>query len=174
MPANISNKEYNTIHRTLDIYVKNMNIDSAVFHADIILKNDKAYIIDISPRAAGLNITSKLITLSCGFNIYDYYINQILDKPNPKISKPDSYTLLQYIPFENMQVCKDLDIPYIQDKYNIAYIECNIAKGQYLGKITNAAHALNRGFYIIKNQLLEELYIQNNKILDELTGGNGE
>ena len=155
MPANISDKEYDTIHRTLDI----------------ILKNNKAYIIDISPRAAGLNITSKLITLSCGFNIYDYYINQILDKPNPKISKPDSYTLLQYIPFENIQVYKDLDIPYIQDKYNIAYIECNITKGQYLGKITNAAHALNRGFYIIKNQSLEELYIQNNKILDELTGG---
>ena len=26
-------------------------------------------------------------------------------------------------------------------------------------------------FYIIENQSLEELYIQNNKILDELTGG---
>ena len=87
-----------------------MNIDSAVFHADIILKNNEAYIIDISPRAAGLNITSKLIISSCGFNIYDYYINQLLNKPNPKISKSNSYTLLQYIPFENMCVDKDLDI----------------------------------------------------------------
>ncbi len=114
-----------------------MNIDSAVFHADIILKNNEAYIIDISPRAAGLNITSKLIISSCGFNIYDYYINQLLNKPNPKISKSNSYTLLQYIPFENMCVDKDLDISYIQNKYKIIYMEYNIIKNQYIGKITN-------------------------------------
>ena len=117
MPANISNQDYNTIYNILNIYINNMNIDSAVFHADIILKNNEAYIIDISPRAAGLNITSKLIISSCGFNIYDYYINQLLNKPNPKISKSNSYTLLQYIPFENMCVDKDLDISYIQNKY---------------------------------------------------------
>ena len=171
MPANISNQDYNTIYNILNIYINNMNIDSAVFHADIILKNNEAYIIDISPRAAGLNITSKLIISSCGFNIYDYYINQLLNKPNPKISKSNSYTLLQYIPFENMCVDKDLDISYIQNKYKIIYMEYNIIKNQYIGKITNTSHVLNRGFYIIENQSLEELYIQNNKILDELTGG---
>ena len=42
MPANISNQDYNTIYNILNIYINNMNIDSAVFHADIILKNNEA------------------------------------------------------------------------------------------------------------------------------------
>lgn len=171
MPANISDKEYNIIYNALDIYIKNMDIDIAVFNADIILSNDKAYIIDISPRAAGLNIISKLITSSYGFNIYEYYINQILGKPNKKISKTNTYTLLQYIPFENILVEKDIDVSYIQKKYQIVYMEYNIPKGEYMGKITNAAHALKRGFYIIEGQSYEELQKRNNDILSELVGG---
>lgn len=171
MPANISDKEYNIIYNALYIYINNMDIDIAVFNADIILSNDMAYIIDISPRAAGLNITSKLITSSYGFNIYEYYINQICGKPNQLISKTNTYTLLQYIPFENILVDKDIDISYIQKKYQIIHIEYNILKGEFMGEITNAEHALKRGFYIIESQSYEELHKRNNDILSELVEG---
>lgn len=175
MPADISHTDFNIIKNTLSAYILNLNVQDAVFNADIILSDDKAYIIDISPRAAGLNILSKFVVLCYGFNIYEYYINILLNKPNKPVTIPkDKYALLEYITYENITINKTVDIKKLREKYNILYIESNIMEGTFMSKIVNSFDVLKRGYYIIESNSLDELSKRNNDILNELTGGNNE
>lgn len=68
-PANISNEQQQQIRTTLKQAVAALELQNCLIHADIILGQDgQIYLIDISGRPSGFNLSAKLVPAAIGIN----------------------------------------------------------------------------------------------------------
>lgn len=166
-PVYIPKEEYDSIYETLNIYIKNLNVEDSIFHVDVIFRNNKSYIIDIAPRPGGVNIMSRIINYTYDFDFIEYWIKYMdNDVILPDLSVKN-YIHSQYLCFEN---CRVKEIPTIKDlvnKYNIVHEEINVKSNMELGTIIDCNGISERGCYIIKEKSLELLKEKNKEIYKE-------
>ncbi len=78
-----------------------------------------AYIIDIAPRVAGINLTSKILPLCFNQNIISCWINYLLNKKFNFHNNIINKALIQYFPFENCHILYLPDLNKLKNEYNM-------------------------------------------------------
>jgi biotin carboxylase len=86
------------LEQTLKLVTKKLKFEDCVVHADIIITPEKQpIIIEISPRPAGYDITTKLLPKALGINLVEETINLLTNKKvnvSPKYSKQTTFSVI--------------------------------------------------------------------------------
>lgn len=68
-PANITNEQQQQIRMTVEQAIATLGLKNCLLHADLILGQDgQTYLIDISGRPSGFNLSAKLVPAAIGIN----------------------------------------------------------------------------------------------------------
>lgn len=144
--ANLSVKEIQKISVFMQAIIQSLKIENSLINADIIITpSGKPFIIELAPRPSGHYLSSNFNQIVTGVNALKEWINFSLNKPfdfKPKFFKN---AIIRYFDCEG-----DVKIPNFQalkNKLNIIDYKCNINKT--LGKVTNGANLMWRGYAII-------------------------
>jgi len=158
IPADITEKDYELIKKTVFDLISAINLNNSSSHTEIILSEKKAYIIEIGARLGGDFITSDLVPLATGVdmlkNIIQMSINEEIDL-NVKYNK---YSAVQFITPDNYFSASEFIKKKRKEliKYNLKPYKKKIIK-----------NSLDRLGYIIlqtstKNELEDIIKIINN------------
>jgi predicted ATP-grasp superfamily ATP-dependent carboligase len=90
-PFFISNDIYQSLINSLNSVLKELNVKSCVFHADIITVKKKAYIIEMSFRPSGMNISSVLLPECLRINYCKHYMMHFICDDELLFSEKNHY-----------------------------------------------------------------------------------
>lgn len=177
-PAEISYNTHKNILNTMTAAIKGLRITDAMVHADVMIdKNGTVYIIEMSPRPAGLNVVTKILKYNTGRDlIRDFIVRQVYNKPFEDC-KTQNIIGLSYFPFENVSITRTLNSDNLREKYNILEFINNMKKGDCLKNIKNGTDILERGYFIISDENYSSLTERLNSVIADLekeVKGNGD
>lgn len=175
-PSSADESVYKSILEIMSKIISILHIKDSMMHADIIVNKDGVpYIIDISPRPAGLNIITKILRYNTGRDLIAEWIKYQVWKEDIKPLKINNIVCIEYLPFEDIKIKKTLDIDKLKERYDILEIEIGMKEGDTLGKIINGSDLSSRGYFIIEGTSYEEIRqrVENitNYIMQEVTNG---
>lgn len=144
---------------------------SNIIHADIIKDNDgNPFIIEISARPSGHNLHNLFTPLASGVDEVTEFIKfavPALDKSYSFEPDVEKNMLIRYFDFENVRVNKVPDEKELFKKYPLKAWCCNLKKGMFLGKVTNGASVMGRGYFCVEADSPFELDGYADAILSE-------
>ena len=168
MTDNLNEQSKINIDNTMQKVATAIGLENCLVQADILIKDNKVSIIEISGRPTGLNISSKIIPLVTGIDYLGLGIDMILGEI--KLSdiiinyKKNTGYALYYLDIENKVVKLIPNLDYINSQENIIEYENNIKIGDALGEIKNGSDILNRGYIVVKSKNEED----GLKLLDDV------
>ena len=166
-PSSVSDIIKERVRQYINKIADKLLLKDCIIHADIMLVNNTPYMIEISPRPAGLNIINKLTPVSIGKDIISEFIKyQLGEKFDFTYNNTKKYSLLRYIDIENISINNDLDIDKLKDNFDIDEVDILIKKGGYLDIVSNGHQLLSRGYYIISDISYEKLVETNIEVLN--------
>lgn len=139
-----------------------------LIHADIIKGvNGKPFIIETSARPSGHNLHNLFTPMASGVDEVVEFIKYALpDLGRRYVFEPNvkKHMIIRYFDFENVRVNKVPEEKHLMEKYPLKAWNCNIEKGMTLGKVTNGASIMGRGFFVLEGSSKEEL----DRLCDEI------
>ncbi|MBO4458000.1 MAG: ATP-grasp domain-containing protein [Butyrivibrio sp.] len=142
-----------------------------LIHADIIKDtNGNPFIIEISARPSGHNLHNLFTPLASGVDEVAEFIKYAVPELKKKYSfesKVDKNMLIRYFDFEDVRVNKVPDEKELFKKYPLKTWCCNLKPGMYLGKVTNGASVMGRGYFCIEAESPFELDGYSDAIMSE-------
>ena len=79
------------------------------------------------------------------------YRQELLSKkPYSFETRTNGNMVIRYFDFENVRVNKVPDEKELYKKYPLKAWQCNLTPGMFLGKVTNGASVMGRGFYVLE------------------------
>ena len=142
-----------------------------LIHADIIKDtNGNPFIIEISARPSGHNLHNLFTPLASGVDEVTEFIKYAVPELKKKYSfeaKADKNMLIRYFDFEDVRVNKVPNEKELFKKYPLKAWSCNLKPGMYLGKVTNGASIMGRGYFIVEAESPFELDGYSDAILSE-------
>ena len=125
-----------------------------LIHADIIKdKNGNPFLIETSARPSGHNLHNLFTPMASGVDEVTEFIKYALPELGRRYvfeGNVHQNMIIRYFDFENVRVNKVPDVNYLMDKYPIKAWNCNLKQGMFLGKVTNGASIMGRGFYVLE------------------------
>ena len=145
-PSRFYPKIKNELQKIMDAVAKAFEIKNGVLKGDIILKNNRLYIIEIATRLSGGFWSTMSIPLVYRINLIEKAILLALGlktKPPPKQLRHYCYEVNRYI-FPNPGIIKNITKPSREKipKY-VTYLEVNAKVGDRVYAITN--HPMRKG-----------------------------
>lgn len=123
-------------------------------HADIIKDvNGKPFIIETSGRPSGHNLHNLFTPMASGVDVISEFIKLAVPALGLKYSfepNVDKKMIIRYFDFEDVRINKVPSKEALMKKYPLRAWNCNIKSGMYLGKVTNGASIMGRGFFILE------------------------
>ncbi|WP_180381870.1 ATP-grasp domain-containing protein [Campylobacter devanensis] len=156
----ISIDEIPSISSYIQKVITKLNIDNCLLHADIITKDNRAFIIELSTRPSG-HYLSKFIEITTGINPTKEWINKSLNLPynfKPKFRKN---TVIRYFDFEGDWIAADFDL--LKDSLGIVDYRCEI--NSTLPKVIDGSTIMDRGYAIIQTNSKEQSLINTQKLI---------
>ncbi|WP_180381783.1 ATP-grasp domain-containing protein [Campylobacter sp. P0103] len=156
----ISIDEIPSISSYIQNIITKLNIDNCLLHADIITKDNRAFIIELSTRPSG-HYLSKFIEITTGINPTKEWINKSLNLPynfKPKFRKN---TIIRYFDFEGDWIAADFDL--LKDSLGIIDYRCEI--NSTLPKVIDGSTIMDRGYAIIQTNSKEQSLINTQKLI---------
>ena len=156
----ISIDEIPSISSYIQNIITKLNIDNCLLHADIITKDDRAFIIELSTRPSG-HYLSRFIEITTGINPTKEWINKSLNLPynfKPKFRKN---TIIRYFDFEGDWIAADFDL--LKDSLGIVDYRCEI--NSTLPKVIDGSTIMDRGYAIIQTNSKEQSLINTEKLI---------
>jgi biotin carboxylase len=149
MPSKFEGKFLNKINNIIKKICLHLNIKNGTIKGDLVISNNKIFIIEAAIRLSGGYFSSHMIPHSSGINLIDLAIKIHLKKKlKLKRIKKKSFVTQRFL-FTNPGKVKKIIIPkWIKNSKNIILFECNIKKGSFVKKITN--HTDRIGQVIVK------------------------
>lgn len=149
--------------------LSSLKVDNSLFHADIIINSEDIFIIELSGRPSGHNLSNCFTPLATGVDILENYFNFLLGKKYSFRPKKIKTMLLKFIDFEN---CIVKEIPTEEkilklEQINIIKYKSNLYKGQSLKKIIDGKSIMERGFFIIEGKDKKDLKRQSKIVLSQ-------
>ncbi len=125
-----------------------------LIHADII-KDSKGnpFIIETSARPSGHNLHNLFTPMASGVDEVVEFVKYALPQLGQEscfIPSVGKNMIIRYFDFENVRVNKVPDEKILRDKYPLKAWKCNIKEGMYLGKVTNGASIMGRGYFVLE------------------------
>ncbi len=125
-----------------------------LIHADIIKDlNGNPFIIETSARPSGHNLHNLFTPMASGVDEVVEFVKYALpdlglnSSFEPNVAKN---MIIRYFDFENVRVNKVPDEKKLREKYPLRAWKCNIEEGMFLGKVTNGASVMGRGYFILE------------------------
>ena len=145
-PSRFYPKIKNELQKIMDVVAKAFEIKNGVLKGDIVLKNNRLYIIEIATRLSGGFWSTMSIPLVYRINLIEKAILLALGlktKPPPKQLKHYCYEANRYL-FPNTGIIKSITKPTREKipKY-VTYLEVNAKVGDRVYAITN--HPMRKG-----------------------------
>ena len=145
-PSRFYPKIKNELQKIMDVVAKAFEIKNGVLKGDIVLKNNRLYIIEIATRLSGGFWSTMSIPLVYRINLIEKAILLALGlktKPPPKQLRHYCYEVNRYI-FPNPGIIKNITKPPREKipKY-VTYLEVNAKVGDRVYAITN--HPMRKG-----------------------------
>ncbi|MBQ3544337.1 MAG: ATP-grasp domain-containing protein [Lachnospiraceae bacterium] len=170
----IKKKEYdNDIYIRINNLIKKvleiMEYNNCLIHADLIITNEEIFVIEISPRPSGHNLHNAFIPICSGIDMAREYIKFLLNRECCFESDSIKKMQIKFFDFNNVRILK---VPTeeevrLNSKVNLILWNCNIAPNDILGKVTNGASIMGRGFFIVEGVDEEDLIKQSNMVLQQ-------
>jgi len=167
----ISNENNANLFRQVETHlsaiIQVLQLDHCIIHADLIIKNESIFVIELSGRPAGLKLYDLFTPLATGVDLIEEYIKYVKgDFANfkPLLAKQ---LAIRYFDFENCRIFSRPSINILKEKYNLLEYECNIEIGAPLGLLLSGQPIIDRGYFIVVGCSEEEVVQQCNAILHE-------
>ncbi|MCR4727537.1 MAG: ATP-grasp domain-containing protein [Lachnospiraceae bacterium] len=153
---------YDSVSDLIQNTGKILGFDNVIIHADIIKNsiNNEPFLIEISARPSGHNLHSYFTPLVTGVDM----VTEFVKKAVPSLSMPYSFEanvkedyMIRYFDFEDVLIKQVPNKDYVMEKYPIIDWNCHLESGMRLGKVTNGASIMSRGFYSICADSLNDL-----------------
>ena len=149
------NKEfYDRVEHLMQKVGEAIGFKDTLIHADIIKdSNNNPFIIETSARPSGHNLHNLFTPMASGVDEVTEFIKYAI----PALEKSYSFEpqtagnmVIRYFDFENVRVNKVPDEKELYKKYPLKAWQCNLKKGMFLGKVTNGASIMGRGYYVLE------------------------
>lgn len=149
------NKEfYDRVEHLMQKVGEAIGFKDTLIHADIIKdSNNNPFIIETSARPSGHNLHNLFTPMASGVDEVTEFIKYAV----PALKKSYSFEpqtagnmVIRYFDFENVRVNKVPDEKELYKKYPLKAWQCNLKKGMFLGKVTNGASIMGRGYYVLE------------------------
>lgn len=149
------NKEfYDRVEHLMQKVGEAIGFKDTLIHADIIKgSNNNPFIIETSARPSGHNLHNLFTPMASGVDEVTEFIKYAV----PALEKSYSFEpqtagnmVIRYFDFENVRVNKVPDEKELYKKYPLKAWQCNLKKGMFLGKVTNGASIMGRGYYVLE------------------------
>lgn len=149
------NKEfYDRVEQLMQKVGEAIGFKDTLIHADIIKdSNNNPFIIETSARPSGHNLHNLFTPMASGVDEVTEFIKYAI----PALEKSYSFEpqtagnmVIRYFDFENVRVNKVPDEKELYKKYPLKAWQCNLKKGMFLGKVTNGASIMGRGYYVLE------------------------
>lgn len=161
MPYKISEALLDDTCKQVEAGIKALSFDNCAVNVDLIAKDDKAYIIELTGRV-GANCLPELTSNYFGINYYDMILATCLgESPIPyfKARKEPNATLARMICSDKAGVVKSVEIPEIEG----VQIHMFIREGSEVRPFTNCNDAV--GEVIVKGRNMSECEDLMTKVL---------
>lgn len=157
------------IQQHLKQVVKTLGYSDCLFHSDLIVKNDKVFTIEISPRPSGHNLHNLFVPLATGIDMAEEYIKFLLNKEWRFETADVKCMQIRFFDFADVVIKKIPTVEELQQsgKCNIIKWVCNMKVGEYLGRIINGHSIMGRGFFVVEGNDEQDLLRQSEWILSQ-------
>lgn len=164
MPYEISDDLHDDTIKQVINSIKALGIDNCAVNVDLIEKDGKAFIIELTGRV-GANCLPELTSNYFGINYYEMILATCLgESPLPiwEARKKPCATLARMVKSEKSGICEDVIVPDNLD----AQIHMFIHKGSEVRAFTNSNDAI--GEVIVKGSNMEECEYKMAEVLKEI------
>jgi len=156
MPSKYEIKYKESINKLMLDVARKLKIDNCILKGDLVVNNNKIYVVEIAGRLSGGNFSSVMIPKSVGVNLIKCAIklcsNLRLTKKDLKI-KSNNHVSQRFIFTQKKGVLKEIKFPkWIRNSKKLVFKELNYSKGYKIEKITNHTHRLGQIIVCDKNK----------------------
>lgn len=156
MPSKYENKYKESINKLMLDVARKLKIDNCILKGDLVVNNNKIYVVEIAGRLSGGNFSSIMIPRSVGINLIKCAIklcaNLRLTLKDLKI-KYNNHVSQRYIFTQKKGVLKKIKFPkWIRNSKKLVFKELNYSKGDKIEKITNHTRRLGQIIVCDKNK----------------------
>ncbi|WP_182914675.1 acetyl-CoA carboxylase biotin carboxylase subunit family protein [Paenibacillus thiaminolyticus] len=160
-PAPIFDKTLENIRLSAQKVCNAIGLTDCLLHADIIIEDDVIKWIELSGRPSGLHISSFMVPNVTGENYIQQQINYLIGKNEEIVLHSFDVYKKMYLGFFSFS--KIGYVTYVPDKkrfVNNDYVfdyHCHIKNGDYLDQIKDGSDLIDRGFFAITGQTIDEM-----------------
>lgn len=147
--SNYSHNLYSNISKYLNDVCNVICLNNTLFHADILLRNNDVFIVEISGRPSGHNINKNLLPMATGINLIQEFINYSTGNKYNFVSNKVEMLAECFFDFENVIIKKLPNLEKLKQYDWLKYYECNINEGVHLNKVIDGRSIMGRGNFII-------------------------
>lgn len=159
--GNISTSEIPAVSKYMQEIIATLKIDNTLLNADLIITpSGEPFIIELATRPSG-HYLSKFIELVTGVNPTKEWINRSLNLPYSFEVKFLKNMIIRYFDLEGE--CQMAEFNTLKDKLGIIDYQCHISSP--LGKVTDGASIMSRGYAIIEANSKEECINNAQKLI---------
>lgn len=159
--GNISTSEIPAVSKYMQEIITTLNIDNTLLNADLIITpSGEPFIIELATRPSG-HYLSKFIELVTGVNPTKEWINRSLNLPYSFEVKFLKNMIIRYFDLEGE--CQMAEFDTLKDELGIIDYQCHISSP--LGKVTDGASIMSRGYAIIEANSKEECINNAQKLI---------
>lgn len=160
-------KLYGKIEEYLSKVVQELGLDHSIIHGDIMVNAENIFLIEISGRPSGHHLHDILVPLATNVDLIKEYLNYILGMEYNVVQHQIKHMALHFWNFENGYIEKVPNLEALQKEPSINMIDyqCHILEGSYLDIIRDDT-VLDRGYFIVEGDSIEDIERQCNTILD--------
>lgn len=140
------------IYEKLKDVVAILHYNNCFVQADVIVKDDRIFVIEIAPRPSGHYIYNCFEPLAIGVNIADEYIKFLMGEWYSFKTRYIKCMRMCYFNFNNVKI---KGVPTeaklrLNKNCNLVSWNCNIAVGDKLEEVENGHNIMGRGYFIVE------------------------
>lgn len=159
----------NNVYTYMNKVINVLKYENCLFHADLIINENRIFVIEASPRPSGHNLHNLFVSLTTGIDVLEEYTKYILN--NEYSFETDKIRTMQirFFDFENKVVSKVPSEKELKNsgKCNLIQWNCKIKVGDRMGKVTNGHSIMDRGFFVIEGKDESDLIRQSGWIMSQ-------
>jgi len=144
-----------------------MEYNDCIVNADIIINNDRVFVIETSPRPSGHYLHDVFVPFVSGIDIAGEYINYLMGE---KYNFEPIYNKKAIIRFFDLEDKVIRYIPKIKEIKNsidckLAEWKCNIKENELMSKVTDGHSIIGRGYFILEGENDTQMRADSDKVL---------
>lgn len=164
------NKElYKKVGEYLDKVVIMLQYNNCLIHADIIVKGDEVFIIEIAPRPSGHNLHNVFTPLASKVDLVQQYLLFLLNKTFCFSYDEIRCLQIQFFNFENVRIENIPSEEKLRNEVGNSLIKwnCNISNGEIMQEVINGHSIMGRGYFVVEGCDKEELNKKSQWIMSQ-------